>query len=142
MKRLAIILLISSLISCSPALHKLKHSESLFFQGDTNHCESFDLLPKMKVDKMLIKIPAFEILIVNSERVEATFEGKKRSLRGYISQVMVLRNGKAIFVKRIVLTGKELGGKIYLNPAVLVEEIEHLIRYQDERLVNPDEKYR
>lgn len=120
----------------------IKEAQRLFLCGEANHNEAHDLLPKMDVDEIVIDVPGFELVVSAADFVEADIRGQSKQLRGYILNMPVIKKGKTVIVKRIVVTGRMLNGKIYLNPAVLAHEIEHLINRTDPRFVNPDSKYK
>lgn len=120
----------------------IQESRRLFLCGENNHNEAHDLLPKMDIDGVEVNVPGFRLVVTAEDAIKANIKGQQQMLRGLISELLVIKNGKTVGIKQITITGRMLNGKIYLNPAVLAHEIEHLINRTDSRFVNPDTKYK
>ena len=68
-----------------------------------------------------IKVPSFEIIVT-----------PEMQHRGYWIESS----------RRLVIEGRVLDGKIYLDPLVLAHEIEHMLHHLNPKFVHPHRKYK
>jgi len=104
--------------------------EWYFYYGEMYHDSAHRLLPKMDVDEIKIRIPAFTLIVVPDD-FWVFHKGKSKMVRGACWSD----------IREIKVVGRRLNGKYALNPNILGHELEHLINHTDGRFINPDEKY-
>lgn len=77
--------------------------------------------------------------VVELERVRIHIVGSRRFLPDYVLAHGSGVVGYATSNNDIYLFGKEVGGRIIVNQAILGHELNHLLHYSDPEIANPDQ---